>query len=118
MDWKAITTKNLEVKKEKVEISVKHNNLKIEEDEKCVLYDPDFNFDYEYSDECYDSINKFKRYINRMNEPLFDSKDDYTTNLYNFIKYNSYEYMDIIRKANSTDNDIESSDDDYYDENF
>lgn len=125
MDWKTIALKNLE----KTEESEKNkdsteNKKKIKKGNKeadnDIYTDPDFNFDYNYSEYCYNSIDRFKRYINSMDEPLFDDKlGNFTTDLYNFIKYNSYEYSDILRNINNdSDNEFETSDDDYYDENF
>jgi hypothetical protein len=142
MDWKAIVSKSLT--KEEVELepceepddglellSIKEktdesssevpkdesvNNIEEEETRFC---DPNFDFDYEHSDNCYSSIDRFKRYINRMDEPLFDNGDNFTTDLYNFIKYNSYEYSDIVRNIDKvSDDEFDSSDEEYYDENF
>lgn len=117
MDWKAIVSKNVEKKEvKKVNDNVKPN---IKEENNNYYHNPDFEFDYKYSERCYNSINRFKKYINRMNEPLFDLNKDFTTNLYNFIKYNSYEYSELLKdiENKSEDEFSEDSEDDYY-ENF
>ena len=148
MDWKAIVTKSL-IKEEVViepseelddslqpvlikdesnepseeELSKDESANKVDSDEepdKTSFCDPNFDFDYKYTDNCYSSIDRFKRYINRMDEPLFDDKTgDFTIDLYNFIKYNSYEYSDIVRNIDKApDDEFDSSDEEYYDENF
>lgn len=116
MDWKTIVSNNLEKKEIKtVKEEVKPN---VEEENNGYCRNPDFEFDYKYSDRCYNGINRFKKYINRMNEPLFDLNEDFTNDLYNFIKYNSYEYSELLRDIeNKSEEEDEDSEDDYY-ENF
>ena len=119
MDWKTIVNKSLEndeIKPVKKEIKPK---VKVEEDDNSYCRNPDFEFDYKYSEKCYNGINRFKKYISRMNEPLFDLDINFTTDLYNFIKYNSYEYIELIRDIeNESEEEDEDSDDNYYDEIF
>ena len=116
MDWKTIVNKNIE-KKEVKKVNDKVNP-KIKEEDSCYYRNPDFEYDYEYSERCYNGINRFKKYINRMNEPLFDLNEDFTTDLYNFIKYNSFEYTELLKDIeNESDHEDEDSEDDYY-ENF
>lgn len=120
MDWKAIVNNNLENKEiKKVNLVKKENIQNDNEDDNRYFRDPDFEFDYKYSEGCYNSINRFKKYILRINEPLFDLDQYFVIDLYNFIKYNSYEYTELYKSIENESEDEEEDSDEYYDdENF
>ncbi len=117
MDWKTIVSNNLE--KTEVKKVKEVTKPKVEEDDNHYYRNPEFEFDYKHSESCYNGINRFKKYILRINEPLFDLDHNFTTDLYNFIKYNSYEYTELIYDIENESEDEEEDSDDYDDgENF
>ena len=51
------------------------------------------------------------KYISRINEPLFDLDQYFVIDLYNFIKYDSYEYTDLYKSIENESEDEEEDSD-------
>jgi hypothetical protein len=97
---------NINIKKKKAKIKIKKVDDKEEE-----YYNL---FDFKYNDDIFDINTKFKKYINKKGLPFFENECFYNT-IYDFIKYNSYNYDNIIKEIDSEE--INEECDEYIDEN-
>lgn len=110
--WTDITKKNSNKVIEKKE-KVAEKEIKIEknyEDE----YEIEFKIKY---DEKINKIkNKFLNHINKNGLPFFENEELHST-IYDFIKYNSYNYNKIVDEITNELTKIENEEDEYFDDN-
>lgn len=116
--WSNIAKKNKDkvvIKKvEKKKIKKKKNDTSID------FYDTEFEFSFKYDKKIIDIIEDFEKmiFVNNLSFRFRDSLVNYT--LYDFIKFNSFEYIDVdneVQKLNNeynNDNEEQYSDDEYY----
>ena len=115
--WSCVAKKNKDkvvIKKvEKRKVKKKKNNVV------CDFYDVEHEFSFKYDDKILDIIDDFNRFIDS-NDLGYRFKDRLIGDtLYDFIKFNSFEYIDTennIQRLNdeyNNEHDEQYSDDDY-----
>jgi hypothetical protein len=114
--WSNIVKKNDKKIKKKVEKKI---IKKIKKDNFIEFYNTDTEFDFKYNSNIMDIIEDFENMIEKNNFPVKIRDNLNKPSLYDFIKYNSIELLEIednVCKMNKeyNDDDIEEkSDDDY-----